>query len=162
VSMTPLITNARSKLLHVFVRLIIFIPLPFILLCSCTSAMISFLNELLPHKMRDRPTAAELLKSHPLLVTLVQLDSSPKISNCLPTQRLISKIMTALADDDDVVSSLYPLVGSSKNESFSNQFEAIRSQLGLEKNQVVRSSSSRSDILCGGRGYLLMLHATAL
>ena len=112
-----------------------------IVLCSCSSAMSAFLNELLSHDMRARPTATELLKSHPLLVTLVQRDSSPKISGCLPAQRLVTKIMTALADDDDVVSSLVPRVGSSKNESFSNQFEALTSQLGLGKNQVVSSIS---------------------
>lgn len=103
--------------------------------------MSAFLNELLSHNIRARPTATELLKSHPLLATLVQCDSSPKISGSLPTQRLVTEIMTALADDDDVVSSLVPRVGSSKNESFSNQFETLTSQLGLEKNQVVSSVS---------------------
>jgi hypothetical protein len=103
--------------------------------------MSAFLNELLSHNIRARPTATELLKSHPLFATLVQCDSSPKISGSLPTQRLVTEIMTALADDDDVVSSLVPRVGSSKNESFSNQFEALTCQLGLEKNQVVSSSS---------------------
>jgi hypothetical protein len=101
--------------------------------------MSAFLNKLLSHDMRARPTATELLKSHPLLATLVQRDSSPKI---MTAQRLVTKIMTALADDDDVVSSLVPrVVTSSKNQSFSNQFEALTSQLGLGKNQVVSSRS---------------------
>jgi len=99
--------------------------------------MTALLNELLSHNMRTRPTATELLKSHPLLATLVQRDLSPMIARCLPAQRLVTKIMTALADDDDIVSSLVPRYGSSKNESFSNQFEALTSQLGLGKNQVV-------------------------
>lgn len=103
--------------------------------------MSAFLNKLLSHDMRARPTATELLKSHPLLATLIQRESSPKISGCLPAQRLVTKIMTALADDDDVVSSLVPQVGSSKNQSFNNQFEALTSQLGLGKNQVISSSS---------------------
>ena len=132
-----------------------------IVLCSCSSAMSAFLNKLLSHDMRARPTATELLKSHPLLATLIQRDSSPKISGCLPAQRLVTKIITALADDDDVASSLVPrVVTSSKNESFSNQFEALTSQLGLGKNQVVSSCSVcvKLEILFSRSS----LHATAM
>ena len=53
---------------------------------------------------------------------------------------MVSKIIKVLADDDDVVSSLSPRVGSSRKETFSNQLEMIRNQLGLTENQVVSHS----------------------
>jgi len=95
---------------------------------------------MLSHEARNRPTASELLKSHPLLKELVGSNTSPMISGCLPAQRVVFKIIKVLSDDDDVVSSLSPRVGSSTKGTFSNQLEMIRNQLGLAENQVVNHS----------------------
>jgi hypothetical protein len=102
--------------------------------------MISFLNDLQMHDAAMRLTASQLLKSHPMLRSLVNDYVNPKVSNCLPTPQMMTKILTALAEDADIGSSLRSQAHILESESFSNQFDVLCHQVGLDKAKMVSRS----------------------
>jgi hypothetical protein len=102
--------------------------------------MISFLNDLQMHDAAMRLTASQLLKLHPMLRSLVNDYVNPKVSNCLPTPQMMTKILTALSEDADIGSSLCIKAHILESESFSNQFDVLCHQVGLDKAQMVSRS----------------------
>ena len=102
--------------------------------------MISFLNDLLMYDAAMRLTASQLLKSHPMLRSLVNDYVNPKVSNCLPTSQIMTKILTALAEDADIGSSLGSQAHILESESFSDQLDVLCHQLGLDKAKMVSVS----------------------
>ena len=102
--------------------------------------MISFLNDLLMHDASMRLTASQLLKSHPMLRSLVNDYVNPKVSNCLPTPQMMTKILTALAEDADIGSSLRSQAHILESGSFSDQLDVLCHQMGLDKAKMVSVS----------------------
>ena len=119
--------------------------------------MISFLNDLLMHDATMRPTASQLLKCHPMLRSLVNDYVNPKVSNCLPTPQMITKILTALAEDADIGSSLHNQAHILESESFSDQFEVLCHQVGLDKVQMVSQSMYASLPIASSSTHLISL-----
>ena len=106
----------------------------------CSSGMISFLNEIMMHDAAMRPTASQLLKSHPMLRSLVNNYVNPKVSNCLPTSQIMTKILTALVEDTDIGSSLQCQAHVLESGSFSDQLDVLCHQVGLDKAKMVSVS----------------------
>jgi len=73
-----------------------------------------------------------------MLRQLVEDYVNPKVSNCLPTSQLITKVLTALAEDVDINSSLrLSTTNTMKRDSFNDQLAVVSRQVGLDKGQVV-------------------------
>jgi len=102
--------------------------------------MISFLNDLLMHDAAMRPNASQLLKFHPILRSLVNDYVNPKVSNCIPTSQIMTKILTALVEDTDIASSLQCHAHILESESFSDQLDVLCHQVGLDKAKMVSVS----------------------
>ena len=95
--------------------------------------------------------------SHPMLRSLVNDYVNPKVSNCLPKPQMITKILTALAEDADIGSSLRNQAHILENESFSDQFEVLCHQVGLDKVQMVSQSMYASLPIASSSTHLISL-----